>query len=96
VAALALLASIETKLNLALIDVEMAGMDGLTLARRIDSLYPDSKILFMSGYPFETLEREHGLTADLQPFFVWKPFGADILIAKVNELLDIQMTRGRL
>ena len=96
VAALALLASMKTKLSLALIDVVMPGMDGPTLAKRIDGLYPDSKILFMSGYPFATLEREHGFTADLLPFFLRKPFGADVLIAKVNELLENEMTRGPL
>ena len=95
-AALALLASMKTKLNLALIDVVMPGMDGPTLAKRIESLYPDSKILFMSGYPFAALEREHGFTADNLPFFLRKPFGADALIAKVNELLENEMTRGPL
>ena len=96
VAALALLASMETKLNLALIDVIMPGMDGLTLAKRIDSLYPDTKILFMSGYTFATVEREHGMPADRLPFFLRKPSGADMLIAKVNESLESQMTRESL
>ena len=94
--AMALLASMETKLNLALIDVVMPGMDGLALAKRIDSLYPDSKILFMSGYPFATLERDHGMPADLMPFFLRKPFGAEMLLARVNDLLDNQTTRGPL
>jgi len=40
VAALTILASMETKPNLVLIDVVMPGMDGPPLAKRIDGLYP--------------------------------------------------------
>jgi hypothetical protein len=50
----------------------------------------------MSGYPFATLELEQGIAADLLPCFLRKPFGTEMLIAKVNESLDGQMTRGPL
>jgi CheY-like chemotaxis protein len=85
--ALSLLSRMDKRVDLALIDVVMPEMTGLTLAERIDGLYADCKILFMSGYSFETLQREHGMPAEFLPVFLKKPFGADILVAKVNDLL---------
>ena len=85
--ALDVLAMTDKRVDLALIDVVMPEMSGFTLAERIDSLYAGCKILFMSGYPFETLEREYGMSANLLPFFLRKPFGTEVLVAKVNELL---------
>jgi CheY-like chemotaxis protein len=91
--ALDVLAMTDKKVDLALIDVVMPEMSGFTLAEHIDSLYADCKFLFMSGYPFETLEREYGMSADLLPSFLRKPFGAGALVAKINELLGSQVTR---
>ena len=94
--ALNVLAMPDKRMDLALIDVVMPEMSGLTLAGQIDSLYSKCKILFMSGYPFTILQREYGMSKDLLPFFLRKPFGAEALVAKVNELLGSQSTPGPL
>ena len=95
-AALSALAEMNRAVDLAVIDIVMPGMNGFALAERISRLYAGCKILFISGYPFATLERDYGMAAHLLPVFLPKPFGTEAFIAKVNELLGGGMTRGPL
>lgn len=60
-------------------------MGGWSLAESAERLYPDQKILFMSGYP-STMIASHGV---LEPgkSFLEKPFSLGVLKAKVLEML---------
>jgi CheY-like chemotaxis protein len=93
-AALRFLEVADQKPDLVLVDVVMPGMTGIMLAGRIASDFSGVKTLFISGYPFATLEREYGMSRDLLPCFLQKPFGMETLGAKLNELLAGQEARG--
>jgi two-component system cell cycle sensor histidine kinase/response regulator CckA len=67
-------------------DVVMPGIGGVALADRAQKLYPGMKVLFMSGYPFRTLERDYGMSPNLLPFFLTKPFRLEALTKMVGEL----------
>jgi CheY-like chemotaxis protein len=70
-------------IHLVLTDVVMPGMNGLDLTRRIGSLKPASKVLFMSGYTGNA-------TANLgaPEAFIQKPFTPERLTRKVRATLD--------
>jgi DNA-binding response OmpR family regulator len=70
--------------DLALIDINLPGMDGRHLAVRIANLSPTTRILYMSGVPFEALS-EYGVLAD--SWFIQKPFTMKQLLDRVNERL---------
>jgi DNA-binding response OmpR family regulator len=72
-------------IDVLLIDVVMPGLNGIGLARVILYYYPTIKIIFMSGYPDEVLDR-HGIPAS-KIRLIKKPFAPDILIQTVREEL---------
>jgi two-component system, cell cycle sensor histidine kinase and response regulator CckA len=84
--ALMIIASHTEKIHLAIIDMVMPQMDGLTLARRLRSLYPDLKVLFMSGYMGDTVDPREVLKEG--GHFIQKPFSMPSLGAKVRDVLD--------
>src|SRR5262245_38932606 len=53
--ALAVIRHLGGKIDLVLTDVMMPVLDGATLARRLEKDWPDLPVLFMTGYPAETL-----------------------------------------
>lgn len=73
-------------IDLLLTDVVMPRMGGRELARRFALLFPDTPILFLSGYTDEMVgEREMlGSGAD----FMSKPFSPEDLARRVRDLLD--------
>jgi signal transduction histidine kinase len=73
-------------IHLVLTDVIMPGMNGKTLAERLNQSQPRLKVLFMSGYT-DNMIAQHGV---LEPgiAFLQKPFGPTILARKVREVLD--------
>ena len=61
-------------------------MSGIELARHLALGRPEMRILFLSGYTDDLVERQ----GVLQPgrAFLQKPFTPDTLLRKVRELLD--------
>jgi signal transduction histidine kinase/CheY-like chemotaxis protein len=86
-AALDLATRFRERIALVISDVIMPEMNGPEMARRMESIIPLVKVLFMSGYTDRpTLDR---LSADPDRF-LQKPFNRDDLLSKVANLLRVQ------
>ena len=78
------------EIHLLLTDVIMPEMNGRSLARRLLSLYPNLKCLFMSGYTSDVIANHGVLEAGVA--FVQKPFSAQNLAKSVLEALGTDKT----
>jgi CheY-like chemotaxis protein len=67
-------------IRLLVTDVVMPEMSGRELARRIESIQPETKVLFMSASAIEDL-----LAPDAH--FIAKPFRLDRIVRTVNQVL---------
>jgi two-component system cell cycle sensor histidine kinase/response regulator CckA len=67
-------------------DIVMPGIDGFELAERLRSENSGLGVLYMSGYPKESMRRR-GLRID-QRRLLEKPFSATHLLRRVREVLD--------
>ena len=76
----------ERTVDLLLTDVVMPEVSGSQLAERLRGLAPSMRILFMSGYSDEAVQRHGELTASAA--FLEKPFTERALARKVREVLD--------
>ena len=74
------------RIDLAIVDAVMPGVDGVALARRVQEQWPTIKVLFMSAHPAEILAAQ-GLSA-LEVTFLAKPYTRDELVTKVRQALD--------
>ncbi len=74
-------------IHLLLTDVVMPGMNGRELARRIALLRPDTKILFMSGYTENVIDRNGTIDPGVE--LLQKPFSMSELASKVREVLGV-------
>jgi two-component system, cell cycle sensor histidine kinase and response regulator CckA len=83
----------EGSIDLMVTDVIMPHMSGRELAARLASMRPDMGVLYMSGYPDNTIV-QHGV---LEPgtAFLQKPFTINALEHKVREVLDGTRQGGR-
>lgn len=73
-------------IHLLLTDVLLPRMNGRELAMLAQSIRPQIKVLYMSGYTDQvTLRRD---PSDPAPAFVQKPFTPDVLLEKVRAVLD--------
>ncbi|HEX2055180.1 MAG TPA: ATP-binding protein, partial [Nitrospiraceae bacterium] len=72
--------------DLLLTDIVMPGMNGRELAGRLHLIYPNLKILFMSGY-LDDVTANAGLE-QCQTAFIQKPFTPEGLARSVRKLLD--------
>jgi CheY-like chemotaxis protein len=68
-------------------DVVMPEMNGRDLAGQISRLYPDIRVLFMSGYTADVIAHQ-GILDD-KVAFIQKPFSMAEMTEKVREVLDI-------
>jgi len=77
-------------IDLLIADVIMPEINGGELAQKVIALHPETKVLFISGYPHHSLGRfgviEPGKT------FLEKPFSAEALASHVRQLLDTPVT----
>lgn len=72
-------------IHLLITDVVMPEMNGRDLAKRLLSLYPDIRCLFMSGYTSDIIAH-HGVL-DEGVHFIQKPFSSAALATKVRQAL---------
>ena len=85
--AVSLVQRLKEPVHLLLTDVVLAGsMNGHELAERLTKLCRGLTVLYMSGYTAD-VTLAHGLP-DREPALLQKPFSADALIAKVQQVLD--------
>ncbi len=75
------------EINLLVTDVIMPGMNGRDLANKLQSIYPNLKRLFMSGYTADIIAHHGVLDEDMH--FIQKPFNMSDLTTKVREALSL-------
>jgi CheY-like chemotaxis protein len=74
------------QIDLLITDVVMPKLSGPELAKRLANLYPNLKILYISGYANEEL-REHQ-AQNVASLLLEKPFSLETLTRRVREILD--------
>ena len=75
-------------IHLLITDVVMPKMKGTEVADRLRSIYPEMKVLFVSGYTADMIDQHGVLETGIQ--FLQKPFTPLDLENRVRELLDSQ------
>jgi DNA-binding response OmpR family regulator len=87
--ALVYVRSNRSPVDLALVDVGMRGMSGVEFVKRLENLKLDTKIVLMSGYSPDEVQKILG--KETAPYrSIWKPFGAATLIQMVKNVLATQ------
>ncbi len=76
----------QKRIHVLLADVVLPGISGSEAAGRIQKLWPNIRILFMSGYGDDVLRQFN--TPVKQTGFLQKPFTPAGLVLKVKRLLD--------
>ena len=71
--------------QLLLTDIVMPGVSGRQLAEHVRRLRPDIRVLFTAGYAGDAI-MQRGIVESASAFLA-KPYGADRLLRKVNEVL---------
>jgi len=74
------------KIHLLMTDVVMPEMNGRDLARHLIAVYPDVKLLFMSGYTANVIAHQGVLDEGVS--FIQKPFSRADLLVKLRSVLD--------
>ncbi len=74
------------RIHLLITDVIMPEMNGRDLAEQIRSLFPDIRVLFMSGYTANVIVHQGMLDKGVD--FLQKPFSTNDLALKVREVME--------
>lgn len=77
--------SYDGRIDLLLTDVVMPGMSGRELAIHVQTLSPETRVLYMSGYSEDMIGRHGVLQADEN--YLQKPFTSADLIDKIDQVL---------
>ena len=86
-----LAAGIEPPLIVILSDINMPGMDGLSLLRAIKTAYPDMPVMMVTAYGDD--ERRRQATEFGAAEFLTKPVDFDLLKARISHLETILNSR---
>ena len=78
--------SLNFPLDLVVTDVIMPNMGGMELGEKLRQLWPNVKLLYMSGYTADAIHQE-GII-DTEKMYLQKPFRLNVLAQKVREILD--------
>jgi two-component system cell cycle sensor histidine kinase/response regulator CckA len=81
-----LVADYKKPIELLLTDVVMPELGGRDLALRLKTIRREMKVLFMSGYPDDTIVQQGVL--EFGAAYLQKPFTPDALASKIREALD--------
>jgi two-component system cell cycle sensor histidine kinase/response regulator CckA len=73
------------KIELLITDVVMPRMDGPSLVKHVRELYPDMKVIFISGYTEDAFRKRLDRDGDIH--FLPKPFSLKQLATKVKEVM---------
>ena len=76
----------KSPIQLMLADIVMPGISGSELAKLLKPLYPEIKILYMSGHTDNDIVRQEVLEKGVN--YIQKPFTMEGLTRKVREVLD--------
>ncbi|MFO7883939.1 MAG: response regulator [Desulfobacteraceae bacterium] len=76
----------QSDIHLLITDVILPGMNGLEFSEQIKIIYPDVKILFMSGYAAEIITGRCQSSDEFN--FIQKPFSLRDLAVKIRRILD--------
>ncbi|MFC1837188.1 response regulator [Thermodesulfobacteriota bacterium] len=73
------------KVDLLLTDIMMPGISGVDLAKQFVAIYPEIKVLFMSGYICPSIAHQGDPESEFA--FVQKPFAPNVLVKKMRNVL---------
>jgi CheY-like chemotaxis protein len=76
----------DEKIDLLVTDVVMPRMSGKELADRLTARHPETRVLFISGYPDDVIARRGVLDAGIA--LLQKPFSSAELARRMRQLLD--------
>jgi len=79
------IASEQRKIDLLMTDVVMPGMNGKVLAQQLKPMFPEMKLLFMSGYTADIIATRGVLEVGVN--FISKPFSLPQLALKLQKTL---------
>ncbi len=83
--ALQIVAGYSGKIDMLITDVVMPGMSGRELSAKLCASYPQTKVLYLSGYTEDAIVHEGVVDPDTA--FLQKPFTLQMLARKVREVL---------
>ena len=78
----------DKKYDLLVADIVMPGMDGIELSQKASHLFPDLKIMFITGFAAVAVSEQPENTENAP--VLSKPFHLNNLISEIESLLDKQ------